>query len=144
MFLAHNFALSDAEDNTSCPLNRGGITDLPLLWTLLAILQRLLTWINFNLDSEDLFYWYKPETWFLWAMGATQAVANHGDEWGLTWYLRWGIYTSIPTCTHSLNSLATVEARSLKISSHETSLDHFRVTNSMDRFLLIFHFKIHG
>ena len=24
---------------------------------------------------------------------------NHGDEWSLTWYLRWGIYTSIPTWT---------------------------------------------
>ena len=144
MFLAHNFALSDAEDNTSSPLNRGGITDLPLLWTLLAILQRLLTCINFNLDSEDLFYWYKRKTWFLWAMGATQAVENHGDEWGLTWYLRWGIHTSIPTWTHSQNSRATVEARSLKLFSHETSLDHFRVTNSMDKFLLIFHFKLHG
>ena len=31
--LANNFALSDAEDNTSRPLNRGGIADLPLLRT---------------------------------------------------------------------------------------------------------------
>ena len=36
-FSANNFALSDAEDNTSCLLNRGGIADLPLLRTLLAI-----------------------------------------------------------------------------------------------------------
>ena len=36
-FLANNFALSEAEDNTSGPLNRGGIADLPLLRTLLAI-----------------------------------------------------------------------------------------------------------
>ena len=36
-FLANNFALSYAEDNTSSPLNRGGIADLPLLRTLLAI-----------------------------------------------------------------------------------------------------------
>ena len=36
-FLANNFALSDAEDNTSGPLNGGSITDLPLLRTLLAI-----------------------------------------------------------------------------------------------------------
>ena len=35
-----NFALSDAEDNTSGPLNRGGIADLPLLRTLLAIRQK--------------------------------------------------------------------------------------------------------
>ena len=33
----NNFALSDAEDNTSESLNRGGITDLSLLKTLLAI-----------------------------------------------------------------------------------------------------------
>ena len=32
-FLANNFALSDTEDNTSGPLNRGGIADLPLLRT---------------------------------------------------------------------------------------------------------------
>ena len=88
-FLANNFALSDAKDNTSGPLNRGGIADLPLLRTLLAIcqksrepsfwevidsfvlvayaslaasrnlLQQLLTCLNFTLDSEDLFYLYK-------------------------------------------------------------------------------------
>ena len=39
-FSANNFALSDAEDNTSEPLNRGGIADLPLLKTLLAIHQK--------------------------------------------------------------------------------------------------------
>ena len=39
-FSANNFALSDAEDNTSRPLNRGSIADLPLLRTLLAILQK--------------------------------------------------------------------------------------------------------
>ena len=88
-FLANNFALSDAEDNTSSLLNRGGIADLPLLRTLLAIhqksrepsflgvmdslvlvayaslaasrtlLQQLLACLNFTLDSEDLFCWYK-------------------------------------------------------------------------------------
>ena len=88
-FLAINFALSDAEDNIPGPLNRGGIADLPLLRTLLAIrqksreprfwevmdyfileayasfsasrthLQRLLACLNFTLDSEDLFCWYK-------------------------------------------------------------------------------------
>ena len=39
-FLSNNFALSDAEDNTSRPLNRGGIADLPLLRTLLVIRQK--------------------------------------------------------------------------------------------------------
>ena len=37
---ANNCALSDAEDNTSGPLNRGGIADLPLLRTLLASRQK--------------------------------------------------------------------------------------------------------
>ena len=36
---ANNFALSDAEDNNSGPLNREGIADLPLWRTLLAIRQ---------------------------------------------------------------------------------------------------------
>ena len=39
-FLGNNFALSDAEGNTSGPLNRGGIVDLPLLRTLLVIHQK--------------------------------------------------------------------------------------------------------
>ena len=42
MFSAKNFALSDTEDNTSGPLNRGGIADLPLLRTLLIIRQKTL------------------------------------------------------------------------------------------------------
>ena len=89
MFLANNFVLSDAEDNTPGLPNRSGITDLSLFRTLLAIrqkswepsfwevmdifisleyaslaasetlLQRLLFCVNFTLDSEDLFYQYK-------------------------------------------------------------------------------------
>ena len=39
-FLANNFALSDAEDNTSGLLNKGGIADFRLLRTLLAILRK--------------------------------------------------------------------------------------------------------
>ena len=39
-FLANNFTFSDAEENTSGPLNGGGIADLPLLRTLLAIRQK--------------------------------------------------------------------------------------------------------
>ena len=93
-FSANNFALWDAEDNTSGPLNREGIADLPLLRTLSAIcqnfrepsfwevmdsfvllayasfknpssfkaasrtlLQRLLTCVNYTLDSEGLICW---------------------------------------------------------------------------------------
>ena len=81
---SQQFRLSDAEDNTSGLLNKGGIADLPLLRTLSAIcqksrqpsfwevidsfvllsyaslaaprtlLQQLLTCLNFSLDSEDL------------------------------------------------------------------------------------------
>ena len=39
-FSANNFALSGAEDNSSGPLNRGSIADLPLPRTLLAIHQK--------------------------------------------------------------------------------------------------------
>ena len=80
--LANNFTVSDAEDNTSGPLNRGGIADLPLLRKLLAIRQKfwepsfwevmdslvlaayaasrkflhwLLTCLKFTVGSEDLF-----------------------------------------------------------------------------------------
>ena len=38
-FLGNNFVLSDADGNTSQPLNRGVIEDLPLLRTLLGICQ---------------------------------------------------------------------------------------------------------
>ena len=88
-FSANNFPLSDAEDKTSGPLNRGGMADLPLLRTLLAIhqksrepsfwevmesfvllayaslaasrtlLQRLLACLNFTLESEDFSLWYR-------------------------------------------------------------------------------------
>ena len=52
-FLANNFALSDAEHNTSMLLNRGGIADLPLLRTLLAICQKSQ---EPCLGSDGLFY----------------------------------------------------------------------------------------
>ena len=39
-FPANNFTPSEAENDTSGPLNRGGITDLPLFRTLLAIRQK--------------------------------------------------------------------------------------------------------
>ena len=87
-----------------------------------TLFQRLLACLNFTLQSEDLSFWYKQKKWFLWTMAAAQAAENHGDEWSLTWYFLWGIYASIPTWTHSQNSLAAAEAPSLKISSHGTSL----------------------
>ena len=50
-------------------------------------------------------------------MAAKQAAESHEDEWGLTWYLQLGIYTSILTWTHSQHSLAAAEALGLKIPS---------------------------
>ena len=51
---------------------------------------------------------------------SSTAAKNHGDEWGLTWYFLWEIYTSVSTWTHSQDSLAAAEAPILKISFHET------------------------
>ena len=54
-FSANNFALSDAEDNTSGTWNRRGIADLPLLRTLLAI--RPQSQIS-GTECTLLFYWH--------------------------------------------------------------------------------------
>ena len=63
-----------------------------------TLLQQLLAFLNFTLHSEDLLSWYKWKNRFLWIMvAAAEAAENHHDEWELTWYLRWGISTSIPT-----------------------------------------------
>ena len=87
-----------------------------------TLLQWLLACLNFTLDSEDSFCWYKQKKLFLWTMAAAQGAENHGDEWGLTWYLRWGIYTSIPTLNHSQISLAATKAVNLNTTSNGTSL----------------------
>ena len=71
-----------------------------------TLLQQLLACLNFTLESEDFSLWYKRKKWFLWTMAAAQAAENHKDEWGLTWYLGWGIYTSIRTWTYPEYSLA--------------------------------------
>ena len=47
-FSANNFALSDAKDNTTGPLNREGIADLPLLRTLLAFTKRPKSHVSWN------------------------------------------------------------------------------------------------
>ena len=94
-FSASNFALSDAENNTSGQLNRGGIADLALLRTVLSIhqkspetnfwkvmdsfvllayaslaaskilLQRLLACLSITLCPEDLYFWCKRKKGFL-------------------------------------------------------------------------------
>ena len=87
-----------------------------IAYASLAASRTLLQWqlvcLNFTLDSKDLFCWYKRKKWFLWT--ATRAAENHRNEWGLIWYLRWGIYTSVPTWTHPHNSLAAAEALNLR------------------------------
>ena len=65
---------------------------------------------------------YKRKKWFLWTMAAAQIAENHGDVWGLTWYLPWELYTSIASWAHSQKSLTTVKEPSLRISSHGSSL----------------------
>ena len=128
-FLGNSFALSDVEDNTpSCWIEVlvevlranffgfhgffnfinskfGSFKDpfamICKLVCKLMILQ--LACLNFTLDSQDLYCWFKRKNRYLWIMAAAQAAENHGDEWGLTWYLRWGIFTSIPFWTHSQN-----------------------------------------
>ena len=94
-FSANNFTLSDAEGNSSGPLNRVGIADFPLLRTLLAICQKsgepsfwevmdsfvllayaslaasrtllrqLLGCLNFALESEGFSSLYKQKKGFL-------------------------------------------------------------------------------
>ena len=62
-FSANNFALSDAEDNTSGPLNRGGIADIPLLRSLLAICQ----------NSREPSFWEVMDSFVLLAYASLAA-----------------------------------------------------------------------
>ena len=69
-------------------------------------------------SMSDLYFRLKLFCWYKQKKAAAKAAENHGDKWGLTWYLWWSIYTLTPTWTHSQNSLAATEAPNLKISSH--------------------------
>ena len=60
--LGSNFALLDAEDNTSTPLNRVGIADLSLLRTLLAIHQ--VPRAKFR-GNDELFFYDCMQVWQL-------------------------------------------------------------------------------
>ena len=55
-FLANNFALPDAKDNTYGLLNRGGVPGLPLLRTLLAIRQKSREPSFWDVMDSLLFY----------------------------------------------------------------------------------------
>ena len=63
-FSANNFALSDAEGNTSGPLNRGGIVDLPWLRTLVTIHQSPVSQVSEKRWTVLLAYaiWQLQET----------------------------------------------------------------------------------
>ena len=61
--LASDCALSDADDNTSGPLNRGGRADLPLSRTLLAICQK----------SREPIFWEVMESFVLLAYASLAA-----------------------------------------------------------------------
>ena len=125
----NNFMLSEAEDNTSGPLNRWDIADLPLLRKLLAICQvprdkflgsdglcfsRICKFCSFKnpfatiTSLSELYFRFRR---FVLLVQMKKVISvkskNHGDEWEWTWYLQWWIYTSIPTWTYSL---ATAEA----------------------------------
>ena len=63
-FLGNIFALSDAEDNNSGPLNRGDIADLPLLRTVLAICQ----------NSWELHFWEVMDSFVLVAYASLAAL----------------------------------------------------------------------
>ena len=65
--------------------------------------QWLLACLNFTLDSEDLFYWYKRKKWFLWTMTTAQAPENHGDEWGFDTYDEGYIHQFQPEPTNKIH-----------------------------------------
>ena len=91
-----------------------GSDRLSCLSSICKFLQWLLTYLNITLGSEDLFCWYKQKKWILWNGAAAQAAENHGDEWSLTIYLQWEIYSSISPWAHSQNWLAVAKALTLK------------------------------
>ena len=62
-FFANLFALSNAEGNTSGLLNRGGVADLPLLRTLVAICQK----------SQEPGFWEVKDSFVLLAYASVVA-----------------------------------------------------------------------
>ena len=58
-------------------------------------------------------------------MAAAQAVENHVDEWGITWYLGW-IYTSIPTWINSQEWPTATEAQTLNKCPRGTLSNHHK------------------
>ena len=70
-FSVNNFALLYTEDNTSAPLKRGGIADLLLLRTLLAILQK----------SREPSLWEVMDSFVLLAYASLAASRPFGNDY---------------------------------------------------------------
>ena len=104
-FLANNFALSDAEDNTPGLLNRQGIADLPLLRTLLAIHQKF----------PEQSFWEVVDSFVLLAYASLSASRTLLQRLLACLYIN-------PTLNFSQNSIVAAEALILKIFSCGTSL----------------------
>ena len=82
MFLASNFALSDAEDNIRFweQMSPFALLVHTSLTASRTLSQQLLACLNFTLDSEDLFCWYKQTKKKKRTMAAAQAAEQHEDE----------------------------------------------------------------
>ena len=63
------------------------------LATSRTLLQRLLACLNFELEILKIYFvgTNEKKKKIISAMAAGEAE-NHRDEWGVTWYLRWGIF----------------------------------------------------
>ena len=75
-----------------------------------------------TLNTIDLHCYYKYRKWFLWVMPQIKAVVIHRNEWSLTWYFWWEIYTSIPNLNPLTEFGTSRKSTQVKVSSHETSL----------------------
>ena len=111
-------------------LNRGGVADFHLLRTLLAIskfcevrhsllllayanltvsktlLQQLLTCLNFTLDSENLFYWYKQKKndfYELWQQHKQLKTMEISKAWPII-YDEGYVHSSLNPLTKFINS----------------------------------------
>ena len=82
MFLASNFALSDAEDNIRFweEMSPFALLVHTSLTASRTLSQQLLACLNFTLDSEDLFCWYKQTKKKKQTMAAAKAAEQHEDE----------------------------------------------------------------
>ena len=84
-FLANNFTLLYRNSPNIATASFWEVMDsfISVAYASLAVsrtlLQQLLDCLNFTLDWENLFCWYKRKKKFLWTIAAEQAAKNHGD-----------------------------------------------------------------